>query len=104
MRKRAVAVTIGHDAEQPAFLGRYDLWLPGRQNQERAELQVPTVWLAEQFCPEHPSTLYQREDGKWVGFRSFRAHWVRVGRLWRTSVMFLCPKGHVWEVVLPEVT
>ncbi len=95
---------VGRTVEgTPIRVARMDFWLPEGHNQERAELEVPTAWLATQTCPEHP--LERHWNGEmFVGFTHYRASWSREWtpkghRAWKPSVEFVCPRQHVWKVV-----
>lgn len=101
--RKAIA-TRDYDGREPMGFGRLDFWLPSRNNEERMELELPTAWLVSQVCPEHPVERYMMQgSGEVRGFKAFRARWARIERRWRPAVHFLCPRGHTWECVLPEV-
>ncbi len=69
-------------------------FVPAPKNHDPLGLRVSMAWADAQVCPDHGL--------KWT---HVRARWQRVGRFGteeRPAVMFLCPLGHAWEVVLLE--
>ena len=93
-------------------LGALDLWVPKRNNDERAELSVSTEWLIEQRCPEHPFAIhFDPRNKQWRHWTHCFARMAPVPgkRYRRPSVVFSCPpvpdrpQGHLYEIVLPEV-
>ena len=103
MPKSVVAHTVEGDAVR---VGKVDLWLPERHNQERTELNVSTAWLAAWTCPEHPLARHWNGE-RMMGFTHYRAAWSREWlanghRVWRPCVEFRCPRGHIVKVVANE--
>lgn len=80
-------------------LARFVDFIPGRRNDQPVALDIPMLWLRNQHCPEHPDA--RTLDGK--GWTHVRAKWAKhplVPFSERPAVMFLCPRGHAWQVVI----
>ena len=81
-------------------LGRVTEFVPTPKNDQAVELRVDMEWAMAQSCPEHPLARNPRTG---LGWTHVRAAWARPKPYQeRPAVMFLCPRGHAWEIIIPE--
>ncbi|GEM_PF-6812255 len=84
--------------ERPQKLIGMSDFLPSARNPDPQAVRVPSEWLAEQVCEDHP---YARDVVSGKGFTAVRTKWKRSpenSRLWGIAVQFVCPVDQVvWE-------
>ncbi len=105
--RRTKPVNVSLDPAQPVMttMGRIVHELPTPENHDPLAVEVLVASLLAARCPEHPDAMhYDATRQAYVGWTHYRAHWVRGSRLLkvgdRPAVMFLCPRGHVYQQVL----
>lgn len=100
---RRIPIIVDHKGTVQHLLKVVD-FIPTRYQDQDVALQIPTKWLSEQFCPEHP--LARNPNDLTKGWTHIRACWDNHDFHERPGIMFACPRGHFWKVIfnqsLPE--